>query len=595
MKRKNEDGVVVVEALIVVTIVMMFITVMLYLGMFLYQQSVVNIMANQTASSIAQIYGNTLRDPFTGYVNADGTDESVTYTNLRNQAYYDVIKQKADAFALYRLRASRILNTGTTDVDVQIVPKTNELLKEQIVVTVRQSYPVSLVSFFGIRDNKLTFEGTGRADCVDLLDYFAGVPALGTQDGNAVIFRDGQECTVNFYKHYGDTRPLKTVTVLQGYSVSSSAEKTHSTMPANPIQDKMQFTHWITEGGHRFNAGSTVNSNMNVYGNWECTVTFDPDGGVVSAPSKIATVGGNITLPVAQRDNCTFAGWYTEKNGAGEEFTGINVQGNITVYAKWLCTVTFNPDKGEVSPDSVDVIYGESLADAGHSLPTPTREGCTFAGWYTEYYGEGDSFSANKQLTGHTTVVAKWNCKVNLVANGGTVPNATIDAVVGKRIELPVPDRNHNGEEGWQFKGWYENADFSGNIYSAGEYLVEGVVTLYAKWSCNHKLDYNRAIETYTASICTQQSYTVHKCKYCDYTETKYGDVGDHRNGHCGGKHYYAEPKKWKYTTAHPVVCEVVEWWAHWQCPDCKLIDDIVCGACITRKGGYGVNTHSHG
>ena len=166
MKRKNESGVVVVEALIVVTIVMMFVAVMLYLGMVLYQQATVNIMANQTASSIAQIYGNTLQDPFTGYVDAEGVNESVTYANLRNEAYNSVIKQKANAFALYRLKSSRILNTGKTKVDVSIVSKPNELLKNQIEVTVQEDYAVSLVSFFGIKNNNMTFLGNGRSSAI---------------------------------------------------------------------------------------------------------------------------------------------------------------------------------------------------------------------------------------------------------------------------------------------------------------------------------------------------------------------------------------------------------------------------------------------
>ena len=595
MKRKNENGTVVVEALIVVTIAMMFITVMLYLGIVLYQQAVVNIMANQTASGIAQIYGNTLRDPFTGYVDAEGVHETVTYANIRNQAYHDVIEQKTDALAMYRLKSSRILNTGKTEVDIDIIPKNNELLKEQIVVTIRDTYKVSLVSFFGIRDNELTFEGTGRADCVDLLDYFAGIPALGTNDGNAVIFTQGQECMVNFYEHYTDTRPIKTVTVLQGHSVNSSAEKSHSTMPSKPIQEQMRFVKWITEDGHTFNADSVVNSDMNVYGIWECTVTFDPDGGTVNTTSKVATVTGNVTLPVAQRENCTFAGWYTEKNGEGEEFTGANVQGDITVYAKWVCNVIFNPDGGEVTPDSVEVIYGKSLQESGLRLPTPTRADCTFDNWYTERYGEGTMLTETQAIQGHTVVIAKWNCKVNLVANGGTVPNTTIDAVVGKSIELPVPDRDHNGTEGWQFAGWYGSEDFVGNMHSAGEYVVEGTVTLYAKWSCNHKLDYTRALQTYTATRCTKQSYKVHKCKYCDFTETKYGARGECRNGHCGGRHYYADgnPHPWRWTEIHKVECTVY-WYACWECPDCHDLGGAVCGTCITNYG-YGVNCKSHG
>ena len=140
MKNKRENGEVVVEASIVVTIVVIFISVMLYIGMILYQQSLVSMMANQTASNIAQVYSNSLRDPFTGYVDVDKVYQSVTYSNLKDDAYMDVIKQKADVFSKYRLKSSRMLANESLSVDVQIVKKPNELLKNQIVVTIRDKY-----------------------------------------------------------------------------------------------------------------------------------------------------------------------------------------------------------------------------------------------------------------------------------------------------------------------------------------------------------------------------------------------------------------------------------------------------------------------
>lgn len=538
LKRKNESGVLVVEAAIVVTVVTMFIAVMLYIGMFLYQQSLVTIMANQTASNVAQVYGNTLRDTFTGYVDADGVHETVTYTNLRNSAYMDVIEQKANAFALYRLKSSRILTTGETEVEVEVVPKSNELLKDQIVVTVSDSYEIPLVSFFGVTSNKLRFIGTGRADCADLLEYLTGVPALGDPDGNAVAFSYPTECTVNFYKHRGDSRPLKTVTVLRGNSVSGSNDWSNSTMPAKPTQEKMRFTKWITERGNIFTADSIVNENMNVYGSWECTVTFDPDGGKVDPSSMIATVTGNITPPFATRDNCTFAGWYTKKNGEGEEFTGVNVQGDITVYAKWVCNVFFDPDGGTVFPDTVELVYGKTLKQAGYTLPTPSRTGCAFAGWFTQRCGEGTNYTVDTPINGDTNLSAKWSCSILLDGNGGSVnkqTSATFNVVVGKMFSIPHPVRgqSNTGKDGWRFISWNSQKDGSGNSYTT-EIQVNGPTTLYAQWNCLHK-DAN-GVSRYTAGdrmqyLCrtdaggpagSEKSYQVYVCVDCgdEFRET---------------------------------------------------------------------------
>ena len=128
MKNKKENGEVVVEASIVVTLVLIVITIMLYVGMILYQQTLVSVMANQTASNIAQVYGNNLKDPFTGYVDSDRVYQSITYSNMKTDAYMDVIEQKANVFAKYRLKSSRILATGNTSVEIDIVKKPNELL-----------------------------------------------------------------------------------------------------------------------------------------------------------------------------------------------------------------------------------------------------------------------------------------------------------------------------------------------------------------------------------------------------------------------------------------------------------------------------------
>ena len=541
----------VVEAAIIVTVVTMFIAVMLYICMVLYQQALGNIMANQTASNIAQIYGNTLRDPFTGYVDADGIHEEVTYTNLRNQAYMDVIEQKADAAALYRLKSARVLTTGETEVTVQVVPKTNELLKDQVVVTIRDHYVLPLVSFFGVSNNALTFESTGRADCTDLLEYLTGVPALGTTDGNAVAFSE-EECTVNFYNHYGDARPIKTVTVLRGYSINYSTEYSHSTMPTRPTQDRMRFNKWVTEDGRVFTGDSIVGENMNVYGSWECTVTFDPDGGLVDPAAVTATVFGNISLPTAQRDNCTFGGWYTAKNGEGEPFTGVNVQGDITVYAKWVCTVVFNADGGAVSPTSYDVIYGKTLQDSGLAAPSATRSGCTFAGWYTQQYGAGTAFANTTAVNGNTIVIAKWLATVTVDATGGSfsVNNGKVDkqnvsAVVGLPLTIAAPTAPY---QCWSFSTYNTMSNGSGATFESGKTIVTGQTTLYAQWKYSHK--YANYTLTKTAT-CQRRSEWTGKCVYCGKQDVTLGETAEHSwNARCGKEHQFTRDSM-HYISSH--------------------------------------------
>ena len=339
LKRNRESGEVVVEASIVVTIVVIFISVFLYIGMILYQQSLVSIMANQTASNIAQVYSNSIKDPFTGYVDSDSVYQSITYSSMKTDAYVDVLTQKANTLAYYRLKSSRILTTGNPNVEVDIVKKPNELLKSQIVVTIRDKYQLPLVSFFGA-DNELEFSATGRADCVDILEYLNGVEAIGDPEHSSVTYLpDSDTCLVQFFDNRVNNKLLATVPVLKGKSIITSNYYTHSTMPSNPTSDKFDFTGWVVSDGSEFFATTEVSGNTTVYGSWECTVKFEPEGGTVSPTSKKVQVWSVTDFPTPSRSGWTFLGWFTQQNGSGVQYFSntTTITDNLTLYASWRC------------------------------------------------------------------------------------------------------------------------------------------------------------------------------------------------------------------------------------------------------------------
>ena len=67
------------------------------------------------------------------------------------------------------------------------------------------------------------------------------------------------------------------------------------------------------------------------------TVTFYPQEGTVSEPTRIVVKGGTIgTLPVPTRSEYIFEGWWTEPTG-GEEILATDViNSSIDVYAHWI-------------------------------------------------------------------------------------------------------------------------------------------------------------------------------------------------------------------------------------------------------------------
>jgi uncharacterized repeat protein (TIGR02543 family) len=69
------------------------------------------------------------------------------------------------------------------------------------------------------------------------------------------------------------------------------------------------------------------------------TVTFDADGGTPSISTAQTSPGGaTVSLPSRpERAGYNFGGWYTERNGGGQPFTGnTRVTGDRTVYANWI-------------------------------------------------------------------------------------------------------------------------------------------------------------------------------------------------------------------------------------------------------------------
>ncbi len=128
-------------------------------------------------------------------------------------------------------------------------------------------------------------------------------------------------------------------------------------------------------------AGTTI-----LYGRYADGIYLD------SAYSKKMTTSANpITKP--SKTGNTFGGYYTATNGGGtplinasgnitSSFTNTLYNNNVTLYAKWSVnnyTITFNANGGSVSTANKSVTYGSTYGD----LPTPTRTGYTFIGWFT--------------------------------------------------------------------------------------------------------------------------------------------------------------------------------------------------------------------
>jgi uncharacterized repeat protein (TIGR02543 family) len=134
-------------------------------------------------------------------------------------------------------------------------------------------------------------------------------------------------------------------------------------------------------------------------------LSYNANTGTGSTPSNLtgvttATVGTG-SLSKAGFD---FAGWNSNNTGSGTGYStgsSITLTSNLTLYAKWVATVTFD-SQGGASVASQQYIYGQS----GLTLPVASKAGSTFAGWSTTPTG---TVLSGTYSSGSATLYAIWS------------------------------------------------------------------------------------------------------------------------------------------------------------------------------------------
>lgn len=130
--------------------------------------------------------------------------------------------------------------------------------------------------------------------------------------------------------------------------------------------------------------------------------------------------------------------------------------------------VTYNSNGGS----SVQPFVGEILPTP---LPTPTRAGYTFGGWFYDAAFINEAHSGD-YLHGDTTLFAKWSeptYTITYNSNGGSY----VEPETGSVLPTPLPDTVRSG---YIFIGWFYDSSFNTEAF-AGD-VLSGNVTLFAKW-----------------------------------------------------------------------------------------------------------------
>lgn len=240
--------------------------------------------------------------------------------------------------------------------------------------------------------------------------------------------------------------------------------------------------------------------------------------------------------------------------------------------AKATCTVTpasvtypvtFNPNGGRVSQASKVVTIGSTYG----TLPTPTRTGYRFDGWYTKEIGGTNVTETTTVGTNPpATLYAHWTAKkylVTLNANGGKIDTTSgqvstksYTATYGSKYNfLPRPIRTG----GYNFDGWYTDQTNGTKVESDTTVTTAKDHILYAHWSLiPAKAPYDVKLEMDETSVygkssfyrlsygSTEQHTTEITWYTCDDEEGKNGKPLTDENGDptdpktpTAGVHYY--------------------------------------------------------
>lgn len=258
------------------------------------------------------------------------------------------------------------------------------------------------------------------------------------------------------------------------------------------------------------------------------TVSYNSNGGSSTPSSTTVNEGSSVTLPTVTRTGYTLNGWYTASSGGtkvGNAGASYKPTSSLTLYAQWNAnkyTLTYNANGGTVSPSSKEILYDGAYG----TLPTPTREGYAFDGWYTASSGGTQVTSSTvHKSTSDVTIYAHWSIRTFIVTyngNGGTPSRASDDVVFNQSTALPTATRT-----GYRFLGWYTASSGGTRIGGEGDsYTVKSDVTLYAQW-----------IKTYVVSFKFNGGSTA------DYSETH--DVNTKITLPSGGTYQYFDFNGW--------------------------------------------------
>ena len=281
--------------------------------------------------------------------------------------------------------------------------------------------------------------------------------------------------TPNEYTIEFDGYESLNITAPYGSSVSA---------PENPTKAQHVFVGWYSnqELTTPYTFDTMPLDGIKLYAKWELsayTIVFDGNGGTGMMDNQIVPFGSTIALPENkfEMEGYRFAGWNTIADGSGVSYNDkheVKDLDDCTLYAQWL------PNEYTIEFDGYESLNITLDYQSAVTKPQdPTKEGYTFAGWYTNEAFSGTAYVFSTMPLNGVRLYAKWT------ANQYTIEFDGYESLnITKGYESSVTAPVNPTKEGHTFAGWYLNSECSGDAYEFSTMPLNGV-KLYAKWTAN--------------------------------------------------------------------------------------------------------------
>lgn len=193
--------------------------------------------------------------------------------------------------------------------------------------------------------------------------------------------------------------------------------------------------------------------------NSSLTTKYDSSSGIAFASNVVVLSGTSVWASASASTGYTATLTWGGNTQAVSGYTG-TITSNVTIASSASAnsyTITFNANSGSVSSASKSVTYNSTYG----TLPTPTRSGYMFMGWYTEV-------SSGTQVTASTIVTKASNHTIYAHWEADIVAAPSIDVVyeiLGSR-SYTASDYSVDGGEGgtWTTSSTDPIIDFEDNV-----------------------------------------------------------------------------------------------------------------------------------